>query len=138
MPFSQEILGGILIGIGSALPLLYEGQIAGASGYGASSLRPKSPAGQAGLSFVVGLFLAGLIWRLSAGELNEIHESELGYLSWILAGLLVGFGARLGGGCTSGHGVCGLGRLSHRSLASVLIFMAAAFLTVTLMNLLKG
>ncbi len=134
MLFGYEILGGILIGLGSALPLLYESQISGASGYAASSLRPNNPSGTAGVSFVLGLILAGVIWRLSGGTLTHAEDSNLGLPVWALAGLLVGFGSRLGGGCTSGHGVCGLGRLSPRSLASVLIFMAFAFLTSALMG----
>ena len=84
---------------------------------------------------MAGLVQAGLIWRLAGGHLSDAEESHLGFPGWILAGLLVGFGARLGGGCTSGHGVCGLGRLSHRSLAAVLIFMAFAFLTTAAMRM---
>jgi uncharacterized membrane protein YedE/YeeE len=135
MPFGSEILGGILIGLGSALPLLFESQVSGVSGYAASSVRPNSPGGRAGLYFVVGLVLAGLLWRLAGGQLSDSTESHLGWPAWILSGLLVGFGTRLGGGCTSGHGVCGLGRLSHRSLAAVLIFMAVAFVTTALMRI---
>jgi uncharacterized membrane protein YedE/YeeE len=135
MPFGSEILGGILIGLGTALPLLYESQIAGASGYAAASLRPNNPSGRAGLYFVFGLVLSGLIWRVAGGALSQSVDSHLGLPGWILAGLLVGFGARLGGGCTSGHGVCGLGRLSHRSLAAVVIFMAFAFLTTAVMRI---
>ncbi|MEI8024955.1 MAG: YeeE/YedE thiosulfate transporter family protein [Pseudomonadota bacterium] len=134
MPFGSEILGGILVGLGMAITLLYESQISGASGYAAASLRP-SPTGRAELYFVAGLVLAGLIWRFAGGHLSDADESHLGLPAWILAGLLVGFGARLGGGCTSGHGVCGLGRLSHRSLAAVLIFMAFAFLTAAVMRI---
>jgi hypothetical protein len=135
MPFGSEILGGILVGLGMAIPLLYESQISGASGYAAASLRPNNPSGRAGLYFVSGLVLAGLIWRFAGGHLSEASDSHLGFPGWILAGLLVGFGARLGGGCTSGHGVCGLGRLSNRSLASVLIFMIFAFLTTAVMRI---
>lgn len=135
MPFGSEILGGILIGLGSALPLLYESQVSGVSGYAASSVRPNSPGGRAGLYFVAGLVLAGLLWRLAGGHLTSGADNPLGWPAWILAGLLVGFGTRLGGGCTSGHGVCGLGRLSHRSLASVMIFMAVAFITSAVMRI---
>ena len=114
-PFRSEIFGGILIGLGTTLPLLYESQTSGASGYAAATLRPNNPTGRAGLYFVAGLVLAGLIWRLAGGHLSEANDSHVGLPGWILSGLLVGFRARLGGGCTSGHGVCGLGRLSHGS-----------------------
>ena len=96
MPFGSEILGGILVGLGMAIPLLYESQISGASGYAAASLRPNNPSGRAGLYFVSGLVLAGLIWRFAGGHLSDAEESHLGFTGWILAGLLVGFGARLG------------------------------------------
>ena len=71
MPFGSEILGGILVGLGMALPLLYESQISGASGYAAASLRASNPSGRAGLYFVAGLVQAGLIWRLSGGHLSD-------------------------------------------------------------------
>jgi uncharacterized protein len=134
MIYQNEILGGLLIGLGSAIPLLFEGRIAGVSGYAALSLRPQKTEGKTGLIFVIGLVLGGLIWRLSGGALPDasIFSLHIGY--WILAGLLVGFGSRLAGGCTSGHGVCGLGRASPRSLASVLIFMAFAMLVTFLMR----
>jgi uncharacterized membrane protein YedE/YeeE len=134
MIFQNEILGGLLIGIASAMPLLFEGRIAGVSGYAASALRPSTSDGNAGLLFVVGLVAGGIIWRAMGGQLPQPNEANLGTLTWALAGLLVGFGSRLGGGCTSGHGVCGLGRLSPRSLASVAIFMGAAIVTTVLMR----
>ena len=132
MIYGNEILGGLLIGLGSAIPLLVEGRIAGVSGYAASGLRPKSAEGRSGLLFVVGIVLGGLVWRLSGGSLPETSTMHLGV--WGLAGLLVGFGSRLSGGCTSGHGVCGLGRASPRSTTSVLIFMSVAILTTFLMR----
>ncbi len=135
MVYQNEIIGGLLIGLASAIPLLFEGRIAGVSGYAASALRPTTSDGKTGLLFVIGLVAGGLIWRLSGGMLPQTVELKFGLVTWAVAGLFVGFGSRLGGGCTSGHGVCGLGRLSPRSLASVFIFMAAAMITTVLMRL---
>ena len=134
MNYLNEVFGGVLIGLASAIPLLYEGRIAGISGYAASSLKPKSSDGKSGLALVIGLVIGGFVWRLSGATLPASTSNGLGYGVWALAGLLVGFGSRLGGGCTSGHGVCGLGRLSFRSLVSVLVFMAVAILTTILMR----
>ena len=134
MLYRNEIIGGLLIGFASALPLLYEGRIAGVSGYAASALRPKNSDGRTGLIFVIGLIVGGLLWRLGGGQLPDPGPPKLSYFTWAIAGLLVGFGSRLGGGCTSGHGVCGIGRMSPRSLVSVLIFMGIAMLTTFLMR----
>ncbi len=134
MNYLNEVLGGVLIGVASAIPLLYEGRIAGISGYAASVLKPKSSDGKSGLALVIGLVIGGFVWRLSGAALPTSTGNTFGYGVWALAGLLVGFGSRLGGGCTSGHGVCGLGRLSFRSLVSVLVFMTVAILTTILMR----
>lgn len=134
MLYQNEIIGGLLIGFASALPLLYEGRIAGVSGYAAAALRPKSSDGRTGLIFGIGLIVGGLLWRFGGGELPDPGLPKLSYFTWAIAGLLVGFGSRLGGGCTSGHGVCGIGRMSPRSLVSVLIFMGVAMLTTFLMR----
>jgi uncharacterized membrane protein YedE/YeeE len=133
--YQNEILGGLLIGIASALPLLFEGRIAGVSAYAANSLRPVDTEGRTGLLFVVGLVFGGIIWRISGGKLPEPSGLDLSVGLWILAGLLVGFGSRMGGGCTSGHGVCGLGRASPRSFVSVIVFMSLAMLVTFLMEL---
>jgi uncharacterized membrane protein YedE/YeeE len=135
MIYQSEILGGLLIGAASALPMLSEGRIAGVSGYAALSLRPKSAEGRTGILFVIGLILGGLVWRASGGSLPDPDSFTLNIWFWIVAGLLVGFGSRLGGGCTSGHGVCGLGRASPRSLVSVIVFMAFAMLATFLMRI---
>jgi uncharacterized membrane protein YedE/YeeE len=135
MIYQSEILGGLLIGVASAIPMLFEGRIAGVSGYAAVSLRPSSTEGRTGFLFVIGLILGGLIWRTAGGSLPDPDSFKLNVGFWIVAGLLVGFGSRLGGGCTSGHGVCGLGRASPRSLVSVIIFMSFAMLATFLMRL---
>lgn len=125
--FTGEILGGFLIGLASAIPLVFEGRIAGVSGYASAALRPSTGESKTALLFVWGLVLGGFVWKVLGYSVPTTPELSL-YI-WALAGLLVGFGSRLGGGCTSGHGVCGLGRLSKRSLVSVVCFMAAAVAT---------
>jgi len=129
MTYLNEIIGGGLIGLASALPLIWEGRIAGVSGYAAGALRPNNANNTHSLIFIIGLVLGGLIWKLNQGALPPI-STQTSLWVWGLSGLLVGFGSRLGGGCTSGHGVCGLGRASPRSLASVILFMGAAMITV--------
>jgi len=127
-----SLLGGMLIGAAAALLLIANGRIAGISGIAAGLLSP-----QAGSRLWRALFLGGLLVgafvtnRLGFGPLPEIAAS-LPLI--ILGGLLVGFGTRLGGGCTSGHGVCGIARLSPRSLVATAIFMAAGMATVFMLR----
>lgn len=122
-------LGGALIGLAAALLLLALGRIAGISGIVAGLLRrPDRTETPWRLAFVLGLLLAPLAWNLVATLPPPQIAADPPTL--VAAGLLVGFGARLGSGCTSGHGVCGLSRLSPRSLAATLSFMATGFLTV--------
>jgi len=114
-----SLVGGALIGLSASLMLLVEGRIAGISGIVGGLLTPKPGDMDWRLAFVGGLVLAGLVGQ------SWVTVAPMG-APWrlIVAGLLVGVGTRLGNGCTSGHGVCGLSRLSPRSLASVLCFMA--------------
>jgi uncharacterized membrane protein YedE/YeeE len=136
--FGDEIIGGLLIGLASALPLLFFGRVAGVSGLAASALRPRDQPGREGLVFVVGLILASVAWWALGGKVpSQPPAGNLTLWSGALAGLLVGYGSRLGGGCTSGHGVCGLGRLSKRSLVAVALFMGAAMATTFLMGVLS-
>lgn len=129
--------GGLLIGIATALYLLGNGRIAGITGIVASplrallsgaSMRPE----QVRLCFIVGLLIAPWAWRLFAPL--PAAQADVGTLGLVVAGLLVGIGVRLGNGCTSGHGVCGLSRFSLRSLVNVLCFMGAGFVTVYLLR----
>lgn len=123
------LAGGLLIGLAAALLLYIHGRIAGISGI-LGGLLQRPAAGDAGwrIAFALGLIGAPLAWRLFA-PLPSI-EIATGVPLLVVAGLLVGFGARLGSGCTSGHGVCGLSRLSPRSLAATLSFMTLGFVTV--------
>lgn len=129
------LLGGLLIGAASVLLLIGLGRIAGVSGISFGLLdRPNWHIGnlwRAG--FVLGLVAAGWVWTQWTGQpLRPDRSTNVPLL--IASGLLVGFGTSLGSGCTSGHGVCGLGRLSVRSLAAVITFMLTAGLTVFVMR----
>lgn len=136
MMYQQEILGGVLIGLSLAIPLMYEGKIAGVSSYASASLEIKTAEGKTSLFFILGLFMGSLLWKIWGGNFPDPHLMHLKNTTWILAGGLVGLGSRLAGGCTSGHGVCGLGRGSFRSIMAVSLFMGVAILTTYLMELL--
>jgi len=125
---ASAIAGGVLIGLAAALLILFNGRIAGISGIVGGLFLPK--AGDVGwrLSFIVGLMAAPLVYLLAARLPTLRIDASFGVLA--AAGLLVGVGTRYGGGCTSGHGVCGLSRLSPRSLAATAVFMAVGFATV--------
>jgi uncharacterized membrane protein YedE/YeeE len=127
-----SLAGGILIGIAAAMLVLLNGRIAGISGIVGGLLRAARGDAAWRIAFLAGLavspWLHGLVAPVPAATI------EADYATLIVAGLLVGFGTRYGAGCTSGHGVCGLARLSPRSLVATLCFMAAGFLTVLLVR----
>lgn len=127
--YLQSLCGGLLIGAAAALFLLLNGRIAGISGILGSLLGPRGHETQTNVTFLLGLLLGPLLFAAFAGHLPKV-EIASGFGTLIAGGLLVGFGTRLGSGCTSGHGVCGLARLSPRSMAAVGVFMAAAIVTV--------
>jgi uncharacterized membrane protein YedE/YeeE len=129
----SALVGGLLIGLASALYILGNGRVAGIAGIvagplrallGGTSLTPE----RTRLLFVGGLLLAPWIWRLFAPF--PAVSVDVGNLGLVAAGLLVGVGVRMGNGCTSGHGVCGLSRFSLRSLANVVAFMGSGVITV--------
>ncbi len=127
-PYSA-LLGGSLIGLAAAILLLFNGRVAGISGIFGGLVHLKSHDWAWRLAFFTGLLLAPLLF--SAINIGSVMPQVNGtWLRWAVAGLLVGYGTRLAKGCTSGHGVCGLARLSKRSLIATLIFMAVAFLVV--------
>lgn len=124
--YLQALEGGLLIGLAASLLLLFNGQIAGISGILGSVVEGRP--GSWRWLFLGGLVGAVLVVRLAGGTVPG--RLELAWPVLIGSGLLVGFGTRLGSGCTSGHGLCGLGNLSTRSLVATLTFMAVAFVTV--------
>ena len=131
----SSLAGGLLIGTASALFILFSGRLLGISGVLGGLLAPRR--GDAGwrLSFLAGLLVAPAVWALFAQA--PAARIDAGGTVLMVAGLLVGWGTRYGSGCTSGHGVCGLSRLSPRSLAATAAFMGAGFATVyTLRHLL--
>lgn len=128
--------GGIILGLAAAALALCNGRIAGISGIVGGLLRPVSGDLAWRVAFIVGLLVAPLAFRAIAPLPSMVIAAKPGTL--ILAGLLVGLGTRYGGGCTSGHGVCGMSRLSPRSLVATLSFMAAGFITVYVVRHLVG
>ena len=127
-----SLAGGLLLGLASAIFILVNGRILGISGIIGGLLRPTS--GDVGwrLAFVLGMLVAPLLYLLLAGPVAVRIDAS--WATLVIAGLLVGVGTRFGSGCTSGHGVCGLSRLSPRSLVATLAFMGAGFVTVYLMR----
>ena len=124
----SALAGGALIGLAASLFVVMNGRVAGISGLlGSLLVRGGEGRGEKAL-FLLGVLLAPLLWQVFAA-LPAI-EFQGGWLSLLVAGLLVGVGTRYGAGCTSGHGVCGISRLSPRSLVATLAFMASGFATV--------
>ena len=122
-------LGGILLGVAAALYVILHGRILGISGIVSGLLTPKNGDVIWRLSLVLGLLSAPFLRSLFF-DLHTMTVIDADWIAIIIAGLLVGFGSSYGSGCTSGHGVCGLSRLSPRSLVATLSFMSAGFLTV--------
>ncbi|MGB1882162.1 MAG: YeeE/YedE family protein [Gammaproteobacteria bacterium] len=127
------LVGGALIGTAAVLMLGLNGRILGVSGIASSAISPRSDGRLNNILFLAGMLIGGAVLTaaLPASMPGAITENY-GWLA--LAGLLVGFGTRLGGGCTSGHGVCGMSRLSPRSLIATLTFMAAGIVAVFLIR----
>ncbi len=132
----SSFAGGLLIGVATAMFLLFNGRIAGISGILGGLLRPM--AGDIGwrIAFVAGLLGAPLVYGL-VGPLPSVHI-DAGIAALVGAGLLVGVGTRYGSGCTSGHGVCGLSRRSPRSMVATASFVLAGFVTVFMVRHLIG
>ena len=126
-----SLFGGILLGVASAFYILVNGRVLGISGILGGLLPPKL--GDAGwrIAFLLGMLAAPLVYRLLApADFVQAPRIDAGFATIVGAGLLVGLGTRYGSGCTSGHGVCGLSRLSPRSLVATLAFMGAGFAMV--------
>jgi uncharacterized membrane protein YedE/YeeE len=132
-----SLIGGILIGLSASAMLLFNGKIAGISGIVSGLVQPKKNDVLWRTAFVAGLLTGGFILRLLAPQLLQVAIVR----SWgalLLAGFLVGFGARLGNGCTSGHGICGISRFSPRSIIATMIFILVGAAGVYVVNHLIG
>jgi len=131
------LFGGMLIGLGASLFAVMNGRIAGISGLLGSLLQNQREGRGETLWFLAGLLSSAVIWWLFAGR--PLVQFQTGWPGLLTAGLLVGVGTRYAAGCTSGHGVCGLARLSPRSLTATLCFMASGFAVVFIVrHLLEG
>jgi uncharacterized membrane protein YedE/YeeE len=124
----SSFAGGIVIGIAAAMLLLLNGRIAGVSSIVGGLVVPRRSDAAWRVAFVLGLLLAPAAWRLAGGQIAMRFDT--GFAMLAVAGFLVGAGTSYGSGCTSGHGVCGLSRLSPRSLVATATFMLAGFATV--------
>lgn len=129
---TSALIGGLLIGLASVILMASLGRIAGITGIVAESLKRPFSASLWRYAFILGLVLAAPIYALFMPL--EAISLEVSWPQCIVAGLIVGFGTRLGGGCTSGHGVCGISRGSVRSIAATMLFMASGFATVYVMR----
>ena len=129
------LIGGGLLGLAVVGYLYVHGRIAGISGLLAQVLNPQTLFKTPALWFVLGIFIVPFFYNIVAQSKVELNASPL---MMIVAGLLVGFGTRLGSGCTSGHGICGMSRLSKRSIAATGTFMLAGFITVYVIRHITG
>ena len=136
-PFLSALLGGALVGLSASLLLLLQGRIAGISGILGGLLPPTAGDTDWRVAFVAGLVTAGAVATAAAPAAFDVTPLRTVGITAV-AGLLVGYGTRLGNGCTSGHGICGLTRFSVRSLASVVTFMVAGGVTVFVVEHVLG
>ena len=127
----MPLAGGILIGIAASMMLMFSGRIAGVSGIFGGMLFQQGKERAWRLSFITGLIAGGILLYAINAEIFE-NSSGRGLLAVNIAGLLVGIGTRIGGGCTSGHGVCGIGRLAVRSIVATVTFVFAGIVTVAI------
>ena len=130
---TNELTGGVLIGLAAALLWLGIGRIGGMTGVISNLFSLRLPRYHWALWFLAGLILANPLYRLIGGQV--VIQMNDNILLWPAAGVLVGFGTYIGNGCTSGHGVCGIGRLSPRSIVSTVAFILTGMITVAIMNM---
>ncbi|HEX2725181.1 MAG TPA: YeeE/YedE family protein [Beijerinckiaceae bacterium] len=134
---ASALIGGALIGASAALFVMLNGRVAGISGVLGGLIPPVRGEVAWRVAFLAGLFMAPLAYVFFGGSLPTVTLTQpLALL--VVAGLIVGFGTRLGAGCTSGHGVCGIGRASPRSIAATLVFMTTAIATILVVRHVVG
>jgi uncharacterized protein len=133
----NQILGGVIIGLAATMMLLFTGRVTGISGIVGGLLNARTLDKNWRILFLLGLILGGVTLRIVQPEAFTLISSASTF-DYILAGLLVGFGTLLGNGCTSGHGVCGISRLSIRSIMATVTFIASGVVSVILFKLIRG
>jgi uncharacterized membrane protein YedE/YeeE len=133
----NALLGGLLIGLAASLMMLFNGRVTGISGILAGIIQPKKSDVGWRLSFIGGLLLGGFVLTFLRPE-AFIQQSSALWGDYIFAGLLVGFGTLLGSGCTSGHGVCGISRMSVRSIIATVTFITFGMLGLLVFKFLRG
>lgn len=131
------LIGGVLIGTSATLLLLFNGRIAGVSGILGNLVIPGSDGRLWRVLFLAGLIVSGFIYHMVFPDIFH-PRPDYPIVLLIAGGFIVGFGTRMGGGCTSGHGVCGIGRLSGRSVVATLVFMTTGIITVYIIRHLIG
>lgn len=131
------ILGGVLIGLAVSLMLLFNGRVTGISGILGGIIRPQKDDLNWRVAFLGGLLVGGAILKYTMADVF-LQISSAKMIDYIIAGLLVGFGTLLGNGCTSGHGVCGISRLSKRSIVATITFIIFGMISVFIFKLLRG
>ena len=131
-----SLAGGALLGIAAAMLIFFNGRIAGISGIVGGLVKPRLHDVSWRIAFIAGLIIAPLLWQI----FSALPPIQIGASNALLvvSGLLVGIGTRFGAGCTSGHGICGLSRLSPRSIIATLSFMLAGFVTVYVVRHILG
>jgi uncharacterized membrane protein YedE/YeeE len=136
-PFTDQIIGGALIGLASVLLLVAQGRIFGVSGIVGGVISSAADRGWR-IALILGFLVSGFWMSQEGWQVFGNADAAPSNFVLVVAGLLVGYGTRLGSGCTSGHGICGISRLSVRSIVATLCFIASGVLTVTLMRMLGG
>lgn len=133
----ESVIGGMLIGAAVSIMLLFNGRITGISGIVSGLLDMKTLDKNWRVLFLVGLIIGGFVFKIVHPESFTLI-SNAKTIDYIIAGFLVGFGTLMGNGCTSGHGVCGISRMSIRSISATVTFIAAGAISVVLFKLLRG
>lgn len=132
------LIGGAVIGVAVSIMLIFNGRVTGISGILGGLLIPKKSDISWRLLFVLGLISGGFLLKFIHPQSFQSQTGSMTLLDYALAGLLVGFGTLLGNGCTSGHGVCGISRLSLRSMMATVVFIGFGILSVVLFKFFKG